>query len=340
MRLHDLRPAEGSRKERTRVGRGIAAGKGKTAGRGTKGQKARAGGGIPAWFEGGQTPLHQRIPKLRGFKNRFKIEYEIVNVGDIDAAVQRGAFEAEAADAKPTGKTKGPAQLTVNQDILRAVGLVRSLDKPLKILGAGDLSAALFIVADGFSASARTKIEAAGGTVNVLEVPTAPLKAIGVESAEERTPAKLSRGGQAASDKADRARAARAETAEAAEAEAAAKPPRTPKAKAKAADAETEAPSAIVEAPDAGAETEATGATAADAPEPDPEAPSATAAPDAEAEAPAEAATESTATPKPRRAARTKAAATDEKPSTDTDPDAETATAATDEAETASGDDA
>jgi len=86
MKLHDLRPAEGSRTERTRVGRGIAAGKGKTAGRGTKGQKARAGGGIPAWFEGGQTPLHQRIPKLRGFKNRFKIEYEIVNVGDIEAA--------------------------------------------------------------------------------------------------------------------------------------------------------------------------------------------------------------------------------------------------------------
>ena len=108
MRLHDLRPPEGSRKERTRVGRGIAAGKGKTAGRGTKGQKARAGGSIPPWFEGGQTPLHQRIPKLRGFKNRFKIEYEIVNVGAIGAAAERGAFEAEAADAKPTGKTKAP----------------------------------------------------------------------------------------------------------------------------------------------------------------------------------------------------------------------------------------
>ena len=72
MKLHDLRPAEGSRTARTRVGRGIAAGKGKTAGRGTKGQKARAGGSIPPWFEGGQTPLHMRIPKLRGFKNRFK----------------------------------------------------------------------------------------------------------------------------------------------------------------------------------------------------------------------------------------------------------------------------
>jgi len=75
MKLHDLRPAPGSHKARTRVGRGIAAGKGKTAGRGTKGQKARAGGSIPPWFEGGQTPLHQRIPKLRGFKNRFKVDY-------------------------------------------------------------------------------------------------------------------------------------------------------------------------------------------------------------------------------------------------------------------------
>ena len=96
MKLHDLRPADGSRKERTRVGRGIAAGKGKTAGRGTKGQKARAGGSIPPWFEGGQTPLHMRIPKLRGFKNRFKIQYEVVNVGAIGAAVERGAFEAPA----------------------------------------------------------------------------------------------------------------------------------------------------------------------------------------------------------------------------------------------------
>ena len=104
MKLHDLRPAEGSRKERTRVGRGIAAGKGKTAGRGTKGQKARAGGSIPPWFEGGQTPLHMRIPKLRGFKNRFKIEYEVVNVGAIAAAVERGAFEAPDGGPKAKGK--------------------------------------------------------------------------------------------------------------------------------------------------------------------------------------------------------------------------------------------
>jgi len=176
MKLHDLRPADGSRQPRTRVGRGIAAGKGKTAGRGTKGQKARAGGSIPPWFEGGQTPLHMRIPKLRGFKNRFKIEYEVVNVGAIGALAERGAFELEA----PAGKSAKAAPATVNQDILRAVGLVRTLDKPLKILGGGDLSVALFVVADAFTASARTKIEAAGGSVNVLEIPTSPLAALGI----------------------------------------------------------------------------------------------------------------------------------------------------------------
>ena len=188
MKLHDLRPAEGSRKERTRVGRGIAAGKGKTAGRGTKGQKARAGGSIPPWFEGGQTPLHVRIPKLRGFKNPFKLQYEVVNVGDIAAAVERGALEAEAPP-KAKGQAKAGGQITVNQDILRAVGLVRSLNKPLKILGAGELGAALFVVADAFTASARAKIEAAGGTVSVLEVPTKPLKAIGLETTDDAQPA-------------------------------------------------------------------------------------------------------------------------------------------------------
>jgi large subunit ribosomal protein L15 len=168
MKLHDLRPAPGAHRPRTRVGRGIAAGKGKTAGRGTKGQKARAGGSIPPWFEGGQTPLHRRIPKLRGFKNRFKVEYEVVNVGAIAALVEAGALEA-AVPSGGKGKATGP--ITVNQDILRATGLVRTLDKPLKILGAGDLSTALFVVADAFSKSAVAKIEAAGGSVNVLEVP-------------------------------------------------------------------------------------------------------------------------------------------------------------------------
>src|SRR5216110_3482294 len=122
MKLHDLRPPDGSNTARTRVGRGIAAGKGKTAGRGTKGQKARAGGSIPPWFEGGQTPLHMRIPKLRGFKNRFKIEYEVVNIGAIGSLAERGAFETDT-----TTKSAKAAPITINQDILRAVGLVRTL---------------------------------------------------------------------------------------------------------------------------------------------------------------------------------------------------------------------
>jgi large subunit ribosomal protein L15 len=170
VKLHDLKPAPGSRKPRRRVGRGIAAGQGKTAGRGTKGQKARAGGKIPAWFEGGQTPLHQRIPKLRGFTNLFKVQYEIVNLGDIARLVELGELEGgEMPGAKPS--KKGSAPITVNQEILRAAGLIRRLDRPLKVLGGGDLSTALFVVADAFSASARSKIEAAGGTVSVLEVP-------------------------------------------------------------------------------------------------------------------------------------------------------------------------
>ena len=180
MKLHDLKPAPGSKKSRRRVGRGIAAGQGKTAGRGTKGQKARAGGKIPAWFEGGQTPLHQRIPKLRGFKNLFKIQYEVVNLGDIARLVELGELEGgDMPGTKPS--KKGGAPITVNQEILRAAGLVRRLDRPMKILGGGELSTALFVVADAFTASARTKIEAAGGTVSVLEFPDAKRPALGVD---------------------------------------------------------------------------------------------------------------------------------------------------------------
>jgi len=181
MKLHDLRPAPGSHKKKTRVGRGIAAGQGKTAGRGTKGQKARAGGSIPAWFEGGQTPLHQRIPKLRGFKNPFKIEYEIVNVGAIERLVEMGVLESGELPGARKTKAAKPAPITVNQEILRAAGLVRSLNKPMKVLGNGDLSTALFIVTDAVSSTARAKIEAAGGSVSLLEIPTGRLSAIGLE---------------------------------------------------------------------------------------------------------------------------------------------------------------
>jgi large subunit ribosomal protein L15 len=179
MKLHDLRPAEGSHKARTRVGRGIAAGKGKTAGRGTKGQKARTGhGSLPAWFEGGQTPIHVRLPKLRGFKNRFRIEYEIVNVGRLSALAETGILDAPETEAAQSGSAKAakpakPAPVTITPDILAVVGLVRTLDKPLKVLGHGDVTRPLFVVADAFSKSATAKIEAAGGTAQVLEFPTA-----------------------------------------------------------------------------------------------------------------------------------------------------------------------
>jgi large subunit ribosomal protein L15 len=181
MKLHDLQPADGSRRPRVRVGRGIAAGKGKTAGKGTKGQKARAGGSIPAWFEGGQTPLHQRIPKLRGFRNRFKIEYEVVNVGRISAYAEADRFLPGDVEG---GRKGAKAPITVNQEILHAVGLVTSLNKPLKILGQGEVTVPLFVVADAFSKSAVAKIEAAGGTAQPLEIPAGPLEAMGVEVVE------------------------------------------------------------------------------------------------------------------------------------------------------------
>jgi large subunit ribosomal protein L15 len=254
MKLHDLRPAPGSHTRKTRVGRGIAAGKGKTAGRGTKGQKARAGGSIPPWFEGGQTPLHMRIPKLRGFTNRFKIEYEIVNVGAIAAAAERGAFESGELPGAAKGKKTAP--LTVNQDVLRAVGLVRTMTKPLKILGAGELNVPLFVVADAFTKSATQKIEAAGGSVSVLETPAKPTRALGADR-EERAPreARTAAGRQDASRKAD-ARAARdqatADAADEAEAASAAKAAtvKAPKASRKGA-AETVDAAAEPSAPEA-----------------------------------------------------------------------------------------
>ena len=272
MKLHDLKPAPGSRTAKRRVGRGIAAGQGKTAGRGTKGQKARAGGKIPAWFEGGQTPLHQRIPKLRGFKNPFKIEFEVVNIGDIARLVELGELESgDMPGTKPS--KKGAAPITVNQEILRAAGLVRRLDRPMKVLGGGELSTALFVVADAFSGSARSKIEGAGGTVSVLEVPSRKRPAIGVtdeapagdapadEAPEASADASVEASSEAATD------AAPAEAAAEAPAEAPAKPARAKRGAAKAADeapaeavadeapaeatpaAEVEAPAAADEAP-------------------------------------------------------------------------------------------
>jgi ribosomal protein L15 len=210
-----------------------------------------------------------RIPKLRGFKNRFRVVYEVVNIGAIAAAAERGAFEGgEIADA--ASKPKKAAPVTVNQELLRAVGLVRTLKKPLKILGSGELSAALFVVADAFTKSAVTKIEAAGGTISILEVPTEELTALGLADGAVREPreARTAEGRAVATRKVE-ARAARASHAADAAAEAAAtsaakaaKPAKAPKAsKAEAA--------AEVQAPEENEESDATATTAGTASEPD-----------------------------------------------------------------------
>lgn len=179
MKLHDLRPAAGSHTARTRVGRGIAAGKGKTAGRGTKGQKARAGASIPAWFEGGQTPIHMRVPKLRGFRPINRIEYQVVNVGRISAYAEAGRLGERLTERAP---------YTVNPELLRAAGLITRERLPVKILGAGDVAVPLFVLADAFTASARSKVEAAGGSVQTLDAGAADADGRSVESARARRP--------------------------------------------------------------------------------------------------------------------------------------------------------
>jgi len=146
------------------VGRGIAAGKGKTAGRGTKGQRSRAGASIPAWFEGGQTPVHVRVPKLRGFKPRGRVEYQVVNVGRLAEYAVAGRF-GDAAAGEP---------LTINAEVLAASGLIRHAQKPVKVLGWGDLEAKLFVAADAFTSAARSKIEGAGGFVQLLSPQPTP----------------------------------------------------------------------------------------------------------------------------------------------------------------------
>jgi large subunit ribosomal protein L15 len=145
IKIHHLRPAPGAKTAKTRVGRG-AGSKGKTAGRGTKGTKARKN--VPATFEGGQMPIHMRLPKLKGFRNRFRVEYQVVNVGDL-------------ARLFPAGGTVGPEQLV-------AAGAVRK-GLPVKILGDGDLGGVgLQVSAQAFSGSARDKIAAAGGSSTEL----------------------------------------------------------------------------------------------------------------------------------------------------------------------------
>jgi large subunit ribosomal protein L15 len=145
MQLHDLSPAPGSTKKRKRVGRGNGSGHGSTAGRGDKGQNSRAGGGKGPGFEGGQNPLAMRLPKLPGFTNHWRQEYDVVNVARLE-----GLF----ADGD-----------TVDADSLKAKGVVKSTDAVVKILGDGELTRKLTVKVQKVSASAKAKIEAAGGTV-------------------------------------------------------------------------------------------------------------------------------------------------------------------------------
>jgi large subunit ribosomal protein L15 len=146
MKVHDLKPAPGSTKERRRVGRGIGGKGGKTAGRGTKGQHAR--GSVKPGFEGGQMPLSRRVPKLKGFRNPFRVEYAVVNLDTLQE------FEGDE----------------VTPDTLRAKGLVHKHGL-VKVLGRGELSRPLRVAAHGFSKSAESAITAAGGSVEVLPLP-------------------------------------------------------------------------------------------------------------------------------------------------------------------------
>lgn len=147
MKVHDLKPPAGSNTRKRRVGRGIGGKGGKTAGRGTKGQAAR--GSIPVGFEGGQLPFQQRVPKLKGFNNPFRVEYHVVNLDTLEA------FDAGSE---------------VNPATLRAKGLVAKRGL-VKVLGRGELSKGLTVKAHAFSGSAREAIESAGGTVEVVPAP-------------------------------------------------------------------------------------------------------------------------------------------------------------------------
>ncbi|KRF35215.1 50S ribosomal protein L15 [Nocardioides sp. Soil805] len=144
LKLHHLRPAPGSKTAKTRVGRGEGS-KGKTSGRGTKGTKARYQ--VPVAFEGGQMPIHMRLPKLKGFKNPFKVEFQVVNLDKLNELFPQGG--------------------AVSVEDLVTKGAVRK-GQPVKVLGQGDISVAVQVSADAFSGSAKEKIEAAGGTTTVV----------------------------------------------------------------------------------------------------------------------------------------------------------------------------
>jgi len=153
MKLHELVPAKGSRQAPKRVGRGIAAGQGKTSGRGQKGQGSRSSVGLPVGFEGGQLKLTQRMPKLRGFHNKWRKEYAIVNVGKL------ARFEPDSV---------------VDSAVLAEAGLVASAKRPVKVLAAGELKRPLRLRVHRISSAARRAVEAAGGSIELLEAPARP----------------------------------------------------------------------------------------------------------------------------------------------------------------------
>jgi len=148
MRIHELQPPAGSTRTSIRIGRGHGSGKVKTGGKGTKGQNARAGGGVPPYFEGGQLPLIRKLPYRRGFRNPFRVEFRVVNVRDL------AQF--------PTGSTVGPEEFEL-------AGVLRGKAGPVKVLGQGDIEIKLTVRAHKFSAGAREKIEFAGGTAETIE---------------------------------------------------------------------------------------------------------------------------------------------------------------------------
>jgi large subunit ribosomal protein L15 len=148
MRLNELRPPKGSTRTSIRIGRGHGSGKVKTGGKGTKGQNARAGGGVPPYFEGGQLPLIRKLPYRRGFTNPFRVPFREVNVKDL------ANF--------PEGSTVGPDEFEI-------AGVLRGKTGPVKVLGQGEMSVKLIVRANKFSAGAKQKIEAAGGTAETIE---------------------------------------------------------------------------------------------------------------------------------------------------------------------------
>lgn len=147
--LTNLKPTSGSRKTSKRLGRGNASGKGTTCGRGMNGQNSRSGGGVPAWFEWGQTPLFRRMPKLKGFSNAiFKKEYNLVNLTDLAKLAEKGITE-------------------INREVLLENGVIRNKTAPIKVLGKGEISAKVSVIAEKASASAQEAVTKAGGTIEL-----------------------------------------------------------------------------------------------------------------------------------------------------------------------------